>query len=308
MIAESPTHGPCVLLQGGCQGGRSLLTRRAVIQHLAATPMLVGGTIGGELRGSEVADQRLPAAWLCDEATGRFWPVADVSAWIDRNAGDPVLRRARAGLVKATDPERRLRLVLRRCGLMYVEIMPKKGSTEEAARDTVRIHHWRQDRGDLRPFFTSLGLARPGTAVQLVNRKRDTISWTRGDEFLYGHPFAGEPALAALVERWEQRHTPSAPVSPDWTAATTHEWLPRWPQLAGSPGIPWAALEAAWRIVPSLLCPNCSTPAILTGFGAKRVSLLGFDPRQEHVCPGCRRLHVVPLDGLDVRVARARCP
>lgn len=303
MIAERSGHGAGVVLEGRRRGERPLLTRRAAIQRLAATPMLVGGTSGGEAHGAVVAEERLPTAWLCDEATGRFWHVADVYAWIERNADEPVLRLARGGLAKATDPWRRLRLVLRRCGLVYIEIVPQRASA--AAHNTVRIQHWRRDRGDLRPFFTALGLARPETAVQFVNRKHETISWARGDEFLYGRPFTGGPALAALVERWGRHASAlqSAPVSPDWTATTTHEWLPRWPQLAGGPGIPWAALEAAWRIVSPLDCPNCATPAILAGFGSKRVSFLGFDPRQEHVCPGCRRLHEVPLDGLDVRVA-----
>lgn len=288
------------------------ITRRAALRHVAAAVggVATGSTLTADVDGRAAAAEPetpeapsvgvSPTTWFSDEATGRFWPVDDVSRWIDRSIHEEVLRRARDGLVKHADPERRLRLVLRRCGVVYVEVLPPQAAPGIASAATVRVHHWRQDRGDLRPIFTSLGLARPEIAVQFVNRKHDTVSWSCGDEFRYGRPFPDGPALDGLIDRWRRRQVP-APA--DWMAATKTDWLPRWPQLGGDPGIPWAALEAAWQIVTPRECPNCHSPTILAGFGSRRVSCFRFDPRQEHACPGCRRIHVVPLDELDVRVA-----
>lgn len=297
-----------------------MIDRRTALPQIAsavAGPAPAGAISFVPQPGSPAAAERLPDRWLCDETSGRFWPVDDVFTWIDRNADGDALRHARTGLAKTADPIRRLRLVLRRCHLHYVEVIPPGAegppATAGSDRVTVRVHHWRRAHGDLRPLFKALGLARPETTVQLCDRRRETVKTIGGEEFLYGQPLpvsrplaAGEPhpvapPLDVLVERWESRHVPAAR---DWSPATSAPWLPRWPQADG-PGLPWGALEIAWQIVTPLVCPNCDGPTILAGFGHRRTSFLGFSPRCEFACPGCRRLHVAPLGDLLARVTAA---
>jgi hypothetical protein len=81
--------------------------------------------------------------------------VADPVAWSLENAGQPILGRARERLVTldAADPERVIRLVVRRCRLNLIELDPGR----------VVVHHWgQQGQADWHPFFKHQGLARKG--------------------------------------------------------------------------------------------------------------------------------------------------
>lgn len=279
-----------------------MITRRTVLKCLASAP---GGAAAAPVLASLrslAAVQALPAAWLMEEATGRFWPVGDVHGWIDRYQRRPILAEAQLGLEKTVDPDRRLRLVLRRCHLACIDVLrsPDAALGDSATTApgpiaaTVRIQHWRADTGDLRPFFQALGLARSQARVQMINRKHEATTWRSGADFLYGEPLAAAPNIDELLARWQRRHEPKPP---DRTLATTQEWWwCREPNGERQHGIPWAVLEAAWRDTPPFECPNCGTPTILSGFGWKRVSFFGFDPRREFVCPTCRRRHVATYE------------
>jgi hypothetical protein len=117
--------------------------------------------------------------WFLHAMTGESWPVDDPVAWALANSQQPILERARERLVTldAADPQRVIRLVVRRCKLNLIELRPRR----------VVVHHWGQQRqGDLRPFFKQLGLATKGVKVALLDRKRETTTVQTGADFLYG--------------------------------------------------------------------------------------------------------------------------
>jgi hypothetical protein len=110
--------------------------------------------------------------------------VDDPVTWALENARQPILERARDRLLTldATDPQRVVRLVVRRCGLNLLEIQPRR----------VVVHHWgQQGQGDLRPFFKQHGLATKGVKVALLDRKREVITPRQGDDFLFGEAIRG---------------------------------------------------------------------------------------------------------------------
>ena len=97
--------------------------------------------------------------WFSHVDSQNSWHVADPVLWSLENARQPVLERATEGLAKLTpdDGDRIIRLVVRRCRLNLLELHPGQ----------VVVHHWGQQRADLRPFFKKHGLARPEIEVVL---------------------------------------------------------------------------------------------------------------------------------------------
>ena len=64
--------------------------------------------------------------WFLHSATWEAWTVDDPVAWSLDHARQPILERARERLVTqdAADPQRVIRLVVRRCGLNLIELRP----------------------------------------------------------------------------------------------------------------------------------------------------------------------------------------
>jgi len=289
-----------------------VITRRTAISWIGAAAgaaaagpglvarLLAAGAGPAPPLGSQAALAALPSRWLYHAATGGFWPVDDVGAWIAMHRGDPLLERAHAGLVKSDDPDHWLTLVLRRCGLQYLEIdLPPGGDDppgHEPARAGVSVHHWSTKHGDLRPLFKGLGLAHNGIDVTLVNRKSDAVRHARGGDFCYGEPSDDGPDPAVLAVRWARRHAPPGP--PDWSPATTRNWFIAWPEFKG-PGIPWVALEDAWRTVESPACLNCDRPTILTGFGIQPHGWFSGRRLCEFTCLPCGRRQEEKIDDLN---------
>jgi len=289
-----------------------MITRRTAISWIGAAAgaaaagpgvvarLLAAGAGPAPPLGSQAALAALPPRWLYHAASGGFWPVDDVGGWIATHLGDPLLERAHAGLVKSDDPDHWLTLVLRRCGLQYLEIdLPAGGDDppgHEPARAGVSVHHWSTKHGDLRPLFKALGLAHDGIDVTLVNHKSDAVRHARGGDFLYGEASGEGPDPAVLAVRWARRHEPPGP--PDWSPATTRNWFIAWPEFKG-PGIPWVALEDAWRTVESPACPNCDRPTILTGFGIRPHGWFSGRRLCEFTCLECGRRQEEKIDDLN---------
>ena len=127
--------------------------------------------------------QGRPRFWFIHTETSDSWPVSDPVAWALANAHQPILERARARLVTldAADPQRIIRVVVRRCKLNLLELRP----------GCVIVHHWgQQGQGDLRPFFKKHGLAKRGVRVAMIDRKRETTTVQTGDDLLYGERLA----------------------------------------------------------------------------------------------------------------------
>jgi hypothetical protein len=217
--------------------------------------------------------------WFLHAATGESWPVEDPVVWSLKNAGQPVLERARERLLTLTpaDRERIVRLVVRRCQLNLIEIQPER----------VVVHHWgQQGQADLRPFFKQHGLAMKRVQVALIDRKRETTTVQAGADFLYGHPLAPLWPWKVYWRKWRRR---AVEERDDWTAAP-HTWSGYGWEGVEPNRIPWAALKSAWRRTARMLCPNCDEPTTLTNFGLPQCGMFNREARFVHACRQCRRL------------------
>jgi hypothetical protein len=222
--------------------------------------------------------------WFLHTITGDAWPVDDPVLWSLANARQPILERARKRLVTldGSDPQRVIRVVVRRCQLNLLELRPGR----------VVIHHWGpQGKGDLRPFFKKHGLARKGVRVTLIDRKREVTTFRRGDDFLFGERL---PPIWPLNvywfhlywKKWQRRNIEERN---DWSAAPdTHSGF-GWKGIEAN-AIPWAALKCAWRRTAPMRCLNCDEPTILTNFGLPQCSMFNREARFIHACIHCQRL------------------
>ena len=216
--------------------------------------------------------------WFLHTPTGDFWPVHDPVLWSLENAQKPILEGARERLVTldATDPQRVIRLVVRRCKLNLIESSPAQ----------VVVHHWgQQGQGDLRPFFMQHGLAQQKIVVVLIERKREISTVQPGDDFHFGERLPPFWPLKVFLRKWHRRDQEERD---DWTAApgtwSGYAWDGLEPNL-----IPWAAMKSVWRRTTPLLCLNCDQPTIMTNFGFPWHGMFNRYPAFLHVCNQCRR-------------------
>ncbi len=230
------------------------------------------------LPGVVVARPNARAFWFLHTPTGEAWRIDDPVIWSWQNARQPILERARERLLTldAGDPQRIIRLVVRRCKLNLLEIRPGR----------VVVHHWgQQGQGDLRPFFKQHRLARKGVHVVLLDRKWEASTVQHGDDFLFGEKLPQDWPLEVYWTKWRRRDREERD---DWTAApgtwSGYAWDGVEPNL-----IPWAALKSAWRHTTPLLCLNCDKPTILTNFGFPWCGMFNRRPRFLHACRECRR-------------------
>jgi hypothetical protein len=200
-------------------------------------------------------------------------------AWALDNARQPILERARERLVTldATDPQRVVRLVVRRCRLNLLELRPGR----------VIVHHWGQQvQGDLRPFFKQHGLTTKGVRVTLIDRKRETTTVQTGDDYLFGERLPPFWPWKMYWRKWQRR---AVEEPDDWTAAP-HTWSGfGWEGIEPN-RIPWAALKSAWRRTTAPLCLNCDQPTVLINFGFPWCGMLNRRPLFVHTCGECRSL------------------
>jgi hypothetical protein len=217
--------------------------------------------------------------WFLHTPTGESWAVADPVSWCLGNAQQPILERARERLVTldTADPERVIRLVVRRCKLNLLELRPGR----------VVVHHWgQQGRADLRPFFKQHGLARKGVRVAPIDRKREVDTLQHGDDFLFGERLRRDWPWKVYWSKWQRRGVEEPD---DWTAAPCTWAGFGWEGIEPN-RIPWAALKSAWRRTAPLLCLNCDQPTLLTNFGFPWSGMFNRYPRFLSVCGRCRRL------------------
>jgi hypothetical protein len=217
--------------------------------------------------------------WFLHTSTGDSWAVDDPVAWSLKNARQPILQRARERLVTldAADPQRVIRLVVRRCQLNMVELFPGR----------VVVHHWgQQGRADLRPFFKKHGLARHRVKVMLIDRKREASTVQHGDDFLFGERLPPFWPWKVYWRKWQRRNMEE---TDDWTAAP-HTWSGfGWEGIEAN-RIPWSTLKSAWRRTTPLVCLNCDQPTLLTNFGFPWSGMFNRRPSFSQVCGRCRRL------------------
>jgi hypothetical protein len=210
--------------------------------------------------------------------SGKSWEVSDPVQWCIDNAHGPLLKRARDRLLTLTadDRERVIRLVTRRCRLTLIEIQPAR----------VVIHHWGEDgQGDLRSFLNKESLAKQGVEVFLIDRKREVITASPGDNFLYGERLPQDFPLGLYRQKWRCR----GQVEPDDRTAAPASWSSFvWEGI--EPGqMSWAVLKSVWRKENSPLCPNCEGSTILTGCGRVQCGMFNWRYVLRHACLACGR-------------------
>jgi hypothetical protein len=223
--------------------------------------------------------------------TGESWQVDDPVAWALENARQPILERARERLVTldASDPQRIIRVVVRRCKLNLLELHPGR----------VVVHYWgEQGQADLHPFFKHHGLARNDVRVTLIDRKRETSTHKHGDDFLYGERLTEGFPLEVYLKKWRQR---AIEEPDDWTAAP-HTWSGFAWEGVEENRIPWAALKAVWRRTTPMVCQNCDEPTLLVNFGLPQCGMFNREARFIHACRQCsRRFQDYSIDRFDVQ-------
>lgn len=218
--------------------------------------------------------------WFLHTPTGDSWAVDDPVGWSLMSARQPILERARDRLLTldAAEPQRVIRLIVRRCRLNLLELRPGR----------VVVHHWgQQGQGDLRPFFKHHGLATKSIKVALLDRKREVNTPRHGDDFLFGERLAPFWPWKAYWRKWQQR---AVEEPGDWKAAP-HTWSGfAWEGIEPN-SIPWAALKSAWRRTAAAPpCPNCDQPTLLVNFGFPWSGMFNRRPLFVHACGRCRRM------------------
>ena len=208
--------------------------------------------------------------------TNDSWSVSDPVVWSLENVPNPILERAKDGLLKLTsdDGDRIIRLVVRRCRLNLIEVHSNQAM----------IHHWGPVIADVRSFFKSHGLTRPEINVIVRNRKTETIVNKNGDGFLFGE-LASDFPFELFKSKWVNRFSIE---SDDWTPAPSTWSGYSWEGVENN-RIPWSALKSVWQKSAQMICQNCDEPTILTNFGNPSVSLFSHSPRFIYVCGSCQR-------------------
>jgi hypothetical protein len=223
--------------------------------------------------------------WFLDARTGAFWPVEDPVRWCLASAHHPLLERARDRLLLLTgDEEDRItRVVVRRCGLHWIDLKPG-----------LEAHYW-STLADLKPFCRRFGLARPDVRVVLIERKHEVITLTTGSEFLYGTALADTFPVEQYWQKWlsrcfvEAHDGQGASHSP-----TNYIWKDCEPGL-----VPWQALKSLWRNRASPFCGNCGLCMFVVGFEWFRGLLVPGTPQIIHGCCACRR-YIVDSSQIDL--------
>jgi hypothetical protein len=230
------------------------------------------------LPGVLVSRANVRSFWFLHTPSNESWPIDDPVIWSWRNARQPILERARERLLSldAGDPQRIIRLVVRRCKLNLIEI--RSGQVE--------VDHWgKMGLADLRPFFKQHRLARKGVRVTLIDRKKELTTIQTGADFLYGERLAEDFPLEAYVEKWRKR---SGEEPDDWTPTPCSGSSFCWEGV--EPGwIPWRVLKSAWRHEDAPLCQNCDKPTILVGFGRVQCGMFNWGHTFHRICPECQR-------------------
>ena len=246
-------------------------TRREFLQ----TAAVAVGSLMLLPRGLRANEDR--HSWFIQTKAGESWAVDDPVSWCLQNSHQPILERAREGLLKLTaeDKDRVIRLVVRRCHLNFIDLRSSQ----------IVVHHWnRLGLTDLRPFFKSHGLARRNVEVVVIDRKRETSTAKTGDDFLFGESLPDDWPAEIYLSKWGRRHQQE----PDDCAASPKSCSGFAWDGVESNLIPWAAMKSAWRRTAST-CLNCDQPMILANFGQPWIGMFQRKQFVEHVCLKCRR-------------------
>jgi hypothetical protein len=221
----------------------------------------------------------MPAFYFIHNKKLDVWSITDPVQWCLDHKTDPMLERAWEGL-SARSPdegERILRLVLRRCGLILVEIdLPQ-----------VNVQHWGQLVCDLRPFFKKQELTGDEIRVRLLNRKKEIATEKCGRDFLYGAPLAPNFPFEIVNQKWLQRSV--IELDDDTLAPLSQQEV--YTRNVGP--ITWGTLKSIWQRNDPDVCPNCEqSTSIVVSYRMRVCGFYRFSPDVIRICAKCRRSFV----------------
>lgn len=110
------------------------------------------------------ANSPTPTFHFIQTTTLNSWSIANPAQWCLDHKHDPILERASDGLrgLSIKEPDRIVRLVVRRCELNLIEVRPNQ----------VTVHHWSHQLAYLRSFFKANQLTSHDVQVTLLDRKK----------------------------------------------------------------------------------------------------------------------------------------
>jgi hypothetical protein len=221
----------------------------------------------------------MPGSYFFLHVTSDYtWQVDDPVAWCLENVDNPFLERARERLLLSPgDPDRLIRVVVRRCGLVLIH---------RVSEELVTVQFWGQPAPDLRPFLKLHGLTTPEVRVALVARKTESIVFQPGSAFLYGDVVPPTFPWKLYQAKYERRDAEEAD---DWQTAP-HTWGTLcWDRASSERAIPWAALKSIWRLGQAPSCPNCDTSLVVLRFLWVLPIMFSGIRRITRGCFGCLR-------------------
>ena len=220
----------------------------------------------------------MPAFYFLHATSGRSWPTNDPHRWLLDRRDDALLTAARERLLlSADDPERCLRVVLRRCGLALVRVV----------RDSqVVVRYWSGYAPDLRAWAKDAGWNRPGVQVVVVEEKTGKIVTHEDgrDMLMHGEPVGPDFRWEMYELKHARRHDQEVDdhdIAP--ASATNFVW-------ANCPNgrLTWQVLKPIWN-AEKVKCPNCDQPLVLVSFDWPKGMLSFRSARIVRQCLRCRR-------------------
>ncbi len=206
------------------------------------------------------------------------WATADPHQWLLDRRDDDLLAPARERLLASPDdPERCLRVALRRCGLALIHV---------ANEQRVLVRHWSGPAPDLRGWAKQNSSAKANVVVTFEALKNGTffVHQDDGDTLLCGERTGPDFEWAVYEARYAKRRVHEVDDSDDAFASVTNfEW-----EKSLHERLTWRVLKASWN-AEAVPCPNCDIPLMLVAFDW-RMGMLSFrSGRVVRVCLRCRR-------------------
>ena len=221
----------------------------------------------------------MPNFFFLHISTGRSFPTTDPHQWLLDNRDDDLLAAARERLtLSSKEPERCLRVVLRRCNLVLIQIV---------AEDRIVVCHWSGLPPDLRMWAKENGWNRTGIQVAFndVKNNKVIVHEDAEDVLLFGVRVGPRFPWSEYTVKYERRH---AEESDDKDAALASYTNFEWENNCPNERITWRVLKSIWR-AETVPCRNCDVPLVLVGFEWRRGMLSFRSGRTVRVCSRCCR-------------------
>jgi hypothetical protein len=217
-------------------------------------------------------------------ASGQFWQTDDPHCWLLDHRDDDLLAPARERLVLSTDdPERCLRVAVRRCDLALVCVV---------TYSHIVVRHWGEPAPDMRTVAKKFGWNRSGIGVTFESLKsgKVIVHQDAEDLLVFGERVWSGFSWGVYEAKHERRHV-DEPGDEDTAPAfpTNFVWANR------PNGLNWKVLKAAWN-TERVECPNCDVPLILVAFEWQKGMLSFRSGKVVRHCFRCQRRFEVAED------------